>query len=460
MAGLILAGILVIPMFRYLQTNPYAETRLEMLDNTLQAVREGNLTPLIRNASRGAAAFFVPGFGDQFLAYNIPGRPVFDGLMGLFWLIGLAVCLWRWRQPAYALILLWLVVGIAPSLITGPTANTTRNLAALTPLMVLPALGIVLSFEFLVSSFGFRVSEKTPRTTHHAPRLLPLAPVVLLLISAFITCRDYFVRWGQDPDVRAAYQQNLVQAVGWVNEHAAATQPLVFSTVYPGPAHDPAIAAVLMTHKEQPTRWVDARLGLSFPGNAAATLIIPSSTPLHPAFALFSQPLEQFDLRSDDLDPFFTLYNLAPGTPPNPIGPVDFNGAIHLIGVNWSHEPAQPGDVVELLTWWRVLDPGRVGPIVPPAFTTDIVFFTQILRPDNSILVQQDRLDIPSWGWQTGDIVVQIHQLALPADAAAGEYQVIVGMYDRPSLQRTPVIDSTGAIVDDKATIIPLTILE
>ena len=97
---------------------------------------------------------------------------------------------------------------------------------------------------------------------------------------------------------------------------------------------------------------------------------------------------------------------------------------------------------------------------MPPAFTTDIVFFTQILRPDNSILVQQDRLDIPSWGWQTGDIVVQIHQLALPADAAAGEYQVIVGMYDRPSLQRTPVIDGTGAIIDDKATIISLTILE
>lgn len=463
LAGLLLAGILVIPMFHYLQTNPYAETRLEMLDGTVQAVREGNFAPLIHNASRGAAAFFVPGFGDQFLAYNIPGRPVFDGLMGLFWLIGLVVCLWRWRQPAYALILLWLIVGIAPSLITGPTANTTRNLAALTPLMVLPALGLVSSFEFLVSSFRFQVSGALPHTTHHAPRILRFVPVVLLLISAFITCRDYFVRWGQNPDVRAAYQQNLVQAIGWVNEHAAATQPLVFSTVYPGPAHDPAIAAVLMNHKEQPTRWVDARLGLSFPGNAAATLIIPSSTPLHPAFAPFTHHLEQFDLRPADLDPSFTLYNLTPNTPstpPNPIEPVNFNGAIQLIGTTWSHNPAQPGNVVELFTWWRVLDPGRVGPIVPPSFTTDIVFFTQILRPDNSILVQQDRLDVPSWGWQMGDIVVQIHQLVLPGDAAAGEYQVIVGIYDRPSLQRTPVIDNTGAIIDDKAKIKSLLVQE
>jgi len=467
LAALLLAGILVIPMFRYLQTNPYAETRLEMLDNTLQAVREGNFAPLIRNASRGAAAFFVPGFGDQFLAYNIPGRPVFDGLMGLFWLMGLGVCLWRWRQPAYALILLWLIVGIAPSLITGPTANTTRNLAALTPLMVLPALGMVLSFEFLVRSFefqvsGFRVqgSGKTPRTTHHAPRILRFVPIAILLISAFITCQDYFVRWGQDPDVRAAYQQTLVQAIGWVNEHAAATQPLVFSTVYPGPAHDPAIAAVILANKEQPTRWVDARLGLSFPDSAAASLIIPSSTPLHPAFVPSGQQMEQVDLRFDDLDPFFTLYNLTPGTPPDPTEAVDFNGAIQLIGATWSHNPAQPGDLVELLTWWRVLDPLRVGPIVPPSFTTDVVFFTQILRSDNSILVQQDRLDVPSWGWQMGDIVVQIHQLALPGDAATGEYQVIVGIYDRLSLQRTPVIDNTGAIIDDKANITTLLVQE
>ena len=473
--GLVLAGVLVIPMFRYLQTNPYAETRLEMLDSTIQAVREGNLTPLLTNAGKALAAFVVPGFGDQFLAYNIPGRPVFDALMGLLALIGLGVALWRWRQPAYALLLLWIAIGIAPSLITGPTANTTRNLAALTPLMVLPALGLVSSFEFRVSSLRVAVSHEplavgrsraasrqqpAAHFTHHALRITHYAsyifPFVLFTFSAFITSRDYFGHWGENPDVRAAYQQNLVRAVEWVN--AAAPELTIFSTVYPGPAHDPAIAQVLLTNKAPFTRWVDARLGLIFPGGAAATLIIPSSTPLHPAFAESVQEVEQIALRPDDLDPFFTVYQLTPASWPALAEPVNFNGAIQLVGATWGHNPARPGDVVELLTWWQVLDPTRVGPIVPPSFTTDVTFFTQILRPDNSILVQQDRLDVPSWGWQMGDIVVQIHQLVLPGDAAAGEYQVIVGMYDRSSLQRTPVTDSTGLSVDDKTTITPLII--
>ncbi|MEI2612565.1 MAG: hypothetical protein V9G20_28330 [Candidatus Promineifilaceae bacterium] len=457
LGGILLAGLLVIPMFVYLQTNPYAETRLEMLDGTLQALREGDVLPLLRNIGRGLAAFIVPGFGDQFLAYNIPGRPVFDGLMGLFGLIGLALCLGRWRQPAYALILLWLMVGIAPSLVTGPTANTTRNLAALTPLMLLPALGLVWVGE-KVGSEPVMAGGKRPGGGKRGGYKKVFFWGVVLVISGFITGRDYFERWGENPEVRAAYQHTLVQAVAQVNETAAATQPLVFSTVYPGPAHDPSIAQVLLADKEQPTRWVDARLGLIFPGDAAATLIVPSSTPLHPAFAPYVQYQQQFDLRPDDLDPYFSVYALRPGTRPRLAEAVNFQGAIALTGVAWSHNPAQPGDVVELMSWWQVLDPIRVGPLVPPAFTTDIVFFTQILRPDNSILGQQDRLDVPSGGWQMGDIVVQIHQLALPTDAAAGDYTVIVGLYDRTSLQRTPVINPSGDPIDDKAMVTSLTI--
>lgn len=464
LAGLILAGVLVIPMFRYLQTNPYAETRLEMLDTTIQAAREGDFKPLLHNVGRALAAFIIPGFGDQFLAYNIPGRPVFDVLMGLFFLIGVGISLWRWWQPAYALLLLWFVIGIAPSLVTGPTANTTRNLAALSPIMIFPAIGVAEIMKLWGTYRNAGKLQETPRhanshthqLTHHAPRITLV--FVLLLITAFITCRDYFVRWGEDADVRAAYQQNLVQAVAWVNEYAAATQPIIFSTVYPGPAHDPSIAQVLLKNKAQPTRWVDVRQGMIAPGGAAVLLIIPSSTPIHPSFAPLIQEVDQVALRLDDLDPVFTIYSLVPTTWPDPVTPINFNDAIQLEGFTWGHNPVRTGDVVELTTYWRVLDPVKVGPIVPPSFTTDIIFFTQLLRPDGTVLAQQDRLDVPSWGWQMGDIVVQIHQLVIPGDAAAGDYQVIVGMYDRTSLHRTPVINRTGTIIDDKATVTHLTV--
>lgn len=467
LVGLILAGVLAIPMFRYLQTNPYAETRLEMLDTTIQAARDGDFKPLLYNAGRALAAFVIPGFGDQFLAYNIPGRPVFDVLMGSFFLIGVGLSVWRWRQPAYALLLLWFVIGIAPSLITGPTANTTRNLAALTPIMMFPAVGAGKLWELVGIRRNPGGSEQLTVNSGQSPisrfpslnlSISSLIPFLILACSAFITSRDYFVRWGEEPNVRAAYQQNLVQAVVWVNEHAAATHPIIFSTIYPGPAHDPSIAQVLMKNKAQPMRWMDARQGMIAPGNAAALLIIPSSTPIHPAFAPLIQEIDRGTLRLDDLDPFFTVYSLTPIIWPNPITPINFNDAIQLEGFTWGHNPVRTGDVVELITYWRVLDPMKVGLIVPPSFTTDMVFFTQILRSDGTVLAQQDRLDVPSWGWQRGDIVVQIHQLVIPGDAAAGNYQVIIGMYDRTSLQRTPVVNSTGTIIDDKATVNPLTV--
>ncbi len=131
LVGLLLAGALTAPMFLYLRAHPEMQTRLDMLDGPLQAIAAGNLGPALLNVRDALLAFVWPGFGDGFLAYNIPGRPVLDVVSAVFFVIGLFVCLWRWRRPVYAFLLLWLLIGIVPSLVTGPTANTTRNLAAL-----------------------------------------------------------------------------------------------------------------------------------------------------------------------------------------------------------------------------------------------------------------------------------------------------------------------------------------
>ncbi|MCP5094125.1 MAG: phospholipid carrier-dependent glycosyltransferase, partial [Chloroflexi bacterium] len=145
-AGLGLAGALVVPMFVYLARYPYALTRLDMLDGPLERLKSGDWLPILQNVTDALLAFIWPGRGDQFLAYNIPGRPVFDMVTAVFFVIGILVCVWRWKRPSYALLLLWFVTGIIPSLVTGATANTTRNLAALPAIFILPAVGFVFSF--------------------------------------------------------------------------------------------------------------------------------------------------------------------------------------------------------------------------------------------------------------------------------------------------------------------------
>jgi 4-amino-4-deoxy-L-arabinose transferase-like glycosyltransferase len=455
LAGLLLAGILVTPLFVYLEQNPYALTRLNMLDAPLENIRSGNWGPVWQNFSAALLAFVWPGYGDQFLAYNIPGRPVFDAVTAVFFVLGIGVCLWRWQRPSYTFVLLWFGIGILPSLITGPTANTTRNLAALVPVFILPAIGFVTAVQWL------KVQIKP------LPTWLPSAiAAVWLLFAGWRSTTDYFTVWANDPDVRGAYQVNLVAAFDYLEENAPA-EPVLLSTVYPGPAHDPSINLVL-TGEEAGKRWADARWALVAPGGQSSRALLPASTPPHPLFAQWLQPRQTFQMQPDDLDRSFTDYWLdaaqlqawAGETATSAAlsaGVANFNNALTLHHAEWL-SPIAPGETAELLLIWRVNDPERVGPIVPPAFTTDVVMFTQVLDEAGIPLAQRDALEAPSWDWQAGDVIAQIHPVTIPAETSPGSYQAIVGIYDRLSGDRLPVLDEDGKVVGDFTAVPPLEI--
>ncbi|MCA9932939.1 MAG: phospholipid carrier-dependent glycosyltransferase, partial [Anaerolineales bacterium] len=137
--GLLLTALLTTPMALYLRQNPQVQPRVSMLDGPLQQLAAGEFAPLLRNAADALLAFVWPGFGDQFLAYNVPGRPVLDPLTAILFALGLLAAitatlqnpkseipnLSALRSSLYtprAFALLWFFIGILPSLITGPTA--------------------------------------------------------------------------------------------------------------------------------------------------------------------------------------------------------------------------------------------------------------------------------------------------------------------------------------------------
>ncbi len=438
LAGLLLAGVLVTPLFVYLERNPYALTRLSMLDAPLENLRSGNLLPVWKNASSALLAFVWPGYGDQFLAYNIPGRPVFDAVTAVFFVLGIGVCLWRWKRPSYTFVLLWFGVGILPSLITGPTANTTRNLAALVPVFILPAIGFGTAVQWLKTQ------------VKPLPTWLPAAiTAVWLLFAGWRSVSDYFVTWANDPNVRSAYQVNLVETLAYL-EINNADESVLLSTVYPGPAHDPSINLVL-TGEEDNKRWVDARWAIIAPGGQSSRAMIPASTPPHPLFAQWLESRQTVQLRPEDLDPSFTDYWLDAAQLQawaEETAVANFNNALTLHHAEWLN-PVAPGETAELLLVWRVNDPERVGPIVPPAFTTDVVMFTQVLDEAGVPFAQRDSLDAPSWDWQAGDVIAQIHSVTIPGGTSPGSYQAIVGIYDRLSGDRLPVLAGDGEVVGD-----------
>jgi len=470
LAGLLLGGLLSAPLFLYLRAHPEMQTRLNMLDGPLQAIAAGQWRPVLANVANALLAFVWPGRGDTFLAYNIPGRPVFDVVSAALFVVGLGMCLWRWRRPAYAFVLLWFAIGVLPSLITGPTANTTRNLAALPAVFLIPAIGFVaLAGRIKNYELGIRNQEEEPhakmakdakgfswrssRSWRSWREVFPLVTYHLSLVAAVlwlgfagaVSARDYFGRWANMPEVRGAYQSTLVAALGHAAEAYPDAEPVVFSSVYPGAAHDPSIAFVLAAGRpalSRTARWADARWALVVPPGAALA-VVPASTPPHPALAAWLAALETVELRPDDLDPRFTVYRLdgdqaAADLSAWAVVPVDFGGAVELVAARWLGEGVRPGETAELLTAWRVLDPARAGPAGPPTFASDAVLFSHVLDGAGGLLSQRDGLDAPSWAWQAGDLFVQIHPLAVPASAAPGEYDAVVGFYDRVTGVRLP----------------------
>ena len=451
LAGLTLAGLLVLPMLVYLQNHPEALTRLEMLDRPLQDLRTGQFGMLLQNAREALLAFIWPGYGDAFLAYNIPGRPVFDVVTAIFFATGIFVSLRRWRQRAYAFLLIWFGTGIAPSLVTGATANTTRSLAALPAVYILPAVG------FAAVAHWLAVRQ---RSAHQM--VLVVAAALWLSFVGFTTARDYFIRWGQSAEVRGAYQHTLVEVFEYLERTGTFTHPVVISSVYPGPAHDPSVGLIVSGGANRPARWIDARYALLIPLEPSTRLAIPDSTPPHPAFRPLLQPVATVRLRPDDLDPGFTLYSLA--AEPLALWPpaiaVNFGDAVSLLHARWLQPAVSPGATAELLTAWRVLDPASVGPIVPPTYTTDVVMFTQLLDESGAVFAQRDSLEAPSWDWQRGDVIIQVHPIAIPADVVPGAYPAIVGIYDRQSHARLPVLDENGDAIDSRAFVTPLRVVK
>ncbi|MBI3359562.1 MAG: hypothetical protein HY023_00440 [Chloroflexi bacterium] len=360
----------------------------------------------------------------------------------------------------YAFALIWLFVGIAPSLLIGPEAATTRSIGALPAIYVFPAL----AFE--------AVSSRLARRFQFSVTLGPwLIFVGLVAATGVTTFRDYFLRWGESPDVRAAYQHTLIEEMKYIDSRFDGGIA-VLSSINPSAPHDPYIAELALRRKNVRLRWADGREAMIFPDDTNVRWIIPASTPLDPFFdSLLARNAERVDLRPGDLDPYFAV---TPRTTNNQARilaraasanqriieptslPVNFADAVEFVGYEWQYPSVRPGDTLRLMAIWRVTDPERVGPRVPPAFKTDAVLFVHLLDGQGGVIAQQDRLDAPSWDWVKGDVIAQIFRLALPADLPPGEYSAETGIYNRSDGARLPVLDSSGATVSDRAVLAPL----
>jgi 4-amino-4-deoxy-L-arabinose transferase-like glycosyltransferase len=439
--------VLTLPLGAYLVT--HTEERMDQINLPLRAIRDGDWRPLLENSLRALGMFsFV---GDPHWRQFVADTPAFEPLGAVLFYGGLLLSLWRWRRFKYAFSVLWLPLALAPAMLSEGAPNFLRPIAAVTVVHVFPALAVDEIVGWVQGRMG--------RAWAWGAVVLG---VVLLGANAWRTIDGYFVRWPQHPDARFAYNATLLDESRYV-DGAADVDALVLSGHFPSDL-DPALVDSFMRRTDLVPRWCDLRQALIYPGGEGAYVFQPDYFPidpvLHDLFVGADGPL--FEHRMADGTFVFAVYRLedsllqarlSQGAPsvgwshatvfPDGLPddwaslswPVVFAERVGLVGYEiLNGERFAPGDVVTVLTYWHVLQPG-------PAMG---ITFLHLLGPDGAVVAGYDGFGAPPNHWVAGDVLVQVHRFGLPGDLAPGRYPVELGWYERDALARWNVPTAGG----------------
>ncbi len=457
---LLVAAAVAAPLLLYLAARPALEVRVSELSAPLRAVAGGDFGPLWANATAALRLFTIE--GDQTWRYNIPGRPLLSWPLGWLFYAGLLVAGWlvvaglkkkettdftdsrtlksvesvksMVSSSGAFLALVWLALGFAPVLVTGPGLATTQAIGMQPVLYLFPALAIVAGWR-AIRNYELGINSSS---------LVALLALILYGTIAISSARAYFGRWANSPEVRVQYESTMVTALHYLDAHGRGAAAV--STITPGQYHTPAVAALTLRNPAVFPRWFDGRESLLLPDEADATLVIPGFTPIPLALQPYlaaARLTEELPLRPDDLDRPIRLYSvdgpatiavaLARMTPAG--GPsTTFGENIDLLGYELSTVTTRPGETVTLVTAWRLRQP------LPGA-----ALFAHVIGP-TGLLAQADSLGAPGESWLAGDVLLQLHTLALPADAAPGDYPLAVGVYVRPDGARLRLPDGADML--------------
>ena len=423
-----------LPLVAFLLLNPGAEARIGEVDAPLRALLAGDPRPVLANAAQIAAGFGLR--GDPLWRQGIAGRPVFDPVLALLFYAGVALCLWRWREPRHAFVLLWLAASVIPSLVTVDAPSTIRMINALPVLMLFPLLAVSAATRWGKSRYGRSVKRNAARLIHFGPQLSTLwtrlstdlvttlagwALVLLLLYHSWATVDGLWRVWPASDEVQFVWQAALTEA-GAHLDAAADTGPVAVGGWTPDTMDPPTMELTL--------RRDDLALGffnptesllLPDPGGGAARLMRPAILPLAPEFEALTG---EWDVLPADAAPGrqFALYRYEtmPPLQPNVAADVVFGGEVQFLGYAPGPTCADPAAACTLVTYWRVLTPtGKPRR-----------FFLHVVDADGAVLAQDDRLGAPAEYWRAGDVVVQL--LTLPR--TDGELRL--GIYDPNDGQR------------------------
>lgn len=120
----------------------------------------------------------------------------------------------------------------------------------------------------------------------------------------------------------------------------------------------------------------------------------------------------------------------------------NFDNRIELLGFDIDGTTFEPGSDIHLALRWRALT----------ALDEDYHCFAHLLDGANHVVAGHDKVPLNAYfrptAWQKGEPLRDEYVLSLPHDLPEGTYELEVGWYSYPDLERLPVVSVGGADVD------------
>ena len=190
------------------------------LSGPLNQLRAGDPSEVITSVLNTLGMFTYR--GDAVPIYNLSGRPVFPEIVGAaLFIIGLLISVWRWKRPAYALMLIWFFISLLPAMLTPFSPNFVRTIAAWPVPFVFAGIAMNEAMQFV----GRRSNQ---RSVIRNQKLAATFFALVLALNAASTFNDYFRQWPTGDYVRFWQQATWTQAVRTLNA-GSSTAPIAAS---------------------------------------------------------------------------------------------------------------------------------------------------------------------------------------------------------------------------------------
>lgn len=393
---------------------------------------------ILRNSLRVAGMFIVR--GAESWTHNFHGRPVFDPILAIPFLVG--VFLWLRRvldrtdedRDALVFLALWVMVMLSTSVLSDDAPDFSRTTTAQPAVFVSVGLGLA----WIMGALNRRRRQLGTTTV-----------TVLLIASSIWSVTDYFVRFPRHvEEYYTLYSVDKIDAIHALVDRAADDDRIYFSQLWGDFA---------------PVRFLGDSYDITSYDIGDALVLPPVGWG-----ALYAFPYEQRDraLRLAELWPGVTaerirdrfghgllmvvqvdaetLRDWPPGLYPDESVSIDFVEGPTLRGTQ------RDGEALRL--YWEADEP----------MLRDLTLFLHLIDPDGRRVGQGDRR--PADGsyatprWRPGERVIDLYRPGLQDPCAAGaELTVRLGWYEIAAQGlRRPRADGNGDVVELLGMVFPL----